>query len=154
MPGANPRRIGDRLIWVVRKSNYLTYWATRALRCTRSIHCVGVLQHLSTLKQQSHDINRSLPLDMDMLYWLWLTESEPIFSLNPEVANTNFIVFCFTLPGLSLQSTTLESEHANHYTTDGLFISKSSKETNLLWKFEINRFNWISLIINGPFFSS
>jgi hypothetical protein len=30
-PGANPRCIGDRLVWVVRKSNYLTHWATRAL---------------------------------------------------------------------------------------------------------------------------
>jgi len=57
--------------------------------------------------------------------------------LNTEAANTNVIVFCFTLPSLSLQSTKLESEHANHYTTDDLFTSKSSNETNLLWKFEI-----------------
>jgi hypothetical protein len=28
-PGANPRRIGDRLVWAVR-SNDLTHWATRA----------------------------------------------------------------------------------------------------------------------------
>jgi hypothetical protein len=30
-PGANPCHIGDRLVWVVRLSNYLTHWATRAL---------------------------------------------------------------------------------------------------------------------------
>jgi len=35
-PGANPRRIGDRLVWVVSYSNYLTDWATRAL-CAREI---------------------------------------------------------------------------------------------------------------------
>jgi hypothetical protein len=29
-PGTNPRRIGDRLVWVVRSSNYLTHWATRS----------------------------------------------------------------------------------------------------------------------------
>ena len=28
-PGANPRRICDRLVCVVRQSNYLTHWATR-----------------------------------------------------------------------------------------------------------------------------
>ena len=30
-PGANPRRIGDRLVWVVRSSNYLTHWAKGVL---------------------------------------------------------------------------------------------------------------------------
>ena len=33
-PGANPRRIGDRLLWTAR-SNDLTHWATRALGISR-----------------------------------------------------------------------------------------------------------------------
>ena len=32
---ANPRRIGDRLVCVVRWSNYLTHWATRAVLSNR-----------------------------------------------------------------------------------------------------------------------
>ena len=35
-PDANPRRIGDRLVWAVR-SNDLTHWATRAPRDTEVI---------------------------------------------------------------------------------------------------------------------
>jgi hypothetical protein len=35
--GANPHRIGDRLVWVVRQSNHLTHWATRALPEQRKV---------------------------------------------------------------------------------------------------------------------
>ena len=44
-PGANPRRIGDRLVWVVRQSNYLSHWATRALG--RSLIHTNIFHNLS-----------------------------------------------------------------------------------------------------------
>ena len=43
-PNVNPRRIGDRLVWVFRYSNYLTHWATGPLEywknSTAWYHCV------------------------------------------------------------------------------------------------------------------
>jgi hypothetical protein len=43
--GANPRRIGDRLVWVVRQSNYLSHWATPALG--RSLMHTNIFHNLS-----------------------------------------------------------------------------------------------------------
>ena len=51
---ANPRRIGDRLAWVVRQPNYLTHWATRALTIMTDLNMSGLeTRHMCKSKVKS-----------------------------------------------------------------------------------------------------
>jgi hypothetical protein len=47
--------------------------------------------------------------------------------LSAETTNTNFIVFGLTQPGLEPMIYHTQGEHANHYTTDAVFLVQTDK---------------------------
>ena len=78
----------------------------------------------SSLKQQSVGRQHVAPFGN-----IILIPSQPVFAFTPElcvrsgeVANTNFIVYGLTRPGLGPTIHRTRGEHANHYTTDAVLF--------------------------------
>jgi hypothetical protein len=67
-PGTNPRRIGDRFVWVARSSNYLTHWATQALLQNRSPLVVWDKSNTQVVNQNSNS-NSILDTIRGCLLW-------------------------------------------------------------------------------------
>ena len=112
---------------IVRTSN--SQWNNDICFCTRPACLIRVITKLpnseldlysaSSMKQQS------LGRNFAPLRYIILILCQPIFAfssyscvLSGETANTNFIVFDLTWPGLKPTIYRNHGRHANHYTTD------------------------------------
>ena len=83
---------------------------------------------VSSLKQPSAD-RHVAPLGH-----IILIPSQPVFALTPycyvlsgEATHTNFIVFGLTRPRLETTTYRTRDEHANHYTTDAVFVTRVTR---------------------------